>query len=465
MDSLATFPLTVLLGVSLWGCGTASTHTWRPSGGEATQGAGGKMEGVISPKQGKEGSRCSEAVDCDDGLTCQRGSCTSGPRISYVSGCDDDLDCSFPLLCQGGVCQESGNAAGEPCDHDSDCVLMHACIEGTCKPMAEADVHSPSSAPGSVMAPPADLPTMCQHDYECPGAHGCVLGFCTPTNPPDGLGALCESDADCGEDQGCYMDTCQSIDGGADVGQPCSYIHDCNHGLVCREDACTRRHGAGQACIHAFDCEPDYECVAGDCAIQGASVGEACTDTQECFSESDIVVCLDGACTPIGDGHEGEVCEISEDCIPPLECNAYLCQSGLAAIEEPCFDDDHCQGDAYCVAGRCSENLLPLGAKCEKQLDCQSELCVKGKCRDYLDLGAKCTYNTECWSLLCINGRCSAEKQMSGQKCKMDADCEIPLICVKGKCRGERSDVGGPCSTQSDCVPGLACKLGKCRGE
>ncbi len=405
-------------------------------------------EGVLGdkaskPKQGLMGSRCSVDEDCQQGLNCLRGTCSSSPVIAYVVGCKDDLDCAFPFLCIFGVCMEKGAVAGEACVYDSDCMLMHACVQGACVPLDQL-----ASSMG------IDYPTGCQPGIDC---------FTDPTTGHEVV--HCDSDADCASGQGCYMDVCQMANGAGDVGSPCERFTDCNLGLTCLFGACTRRLVDGSWCLHVFDCEVEQECIAGACAHEGMGPGKPCSQTSDCMSETDVVVCLEGSCTPVGEGQEGDVCEIADDCHAPLVCNSYRCAGFKAKVGEPCLADDHCEEGLFCVTGACAASLLPVGAACTLQLDCETELCVKGQCKDYIDIGEKCVYNTECLSLTCVNGRCAEERQGLNAKCKKDKDCEIPLVCIDERCRDHRSDVGDPCSMHADCIPGLSCKLGRCHRE
>lgn len=79
---------------------------------------------------------------------------------------------------------------------------------------------------------------------------------------------------------------------------------------------------------------------------------------------------------------------------------------------------------------------LPIGARCNSGLNCDSTSCINGLCTG-LGAGAKCLGYSQCASNNCYQGYCKFE---SGQKCNRDSEClsnhcnKVPSTATMGTC-------------------------------
>jgi hypothetical protein len=145
---------------------------------------------------------------------------------------------------------------------------------------------------------------------------------------------------------------------------------------------------------------------------------------------------------------------------------------------------------SYCIA------LLPDGATCSVDSDCQSDTCAAGFCRTLpLTNGLGCDTSSECESEFCSLDSQPVCKELPlplGDPCDSNEQCEsgacflasstFETICVSGLDEGEECGKSGqePCSPKkffcdfdeepAVCAPlketGEACKNdGQCRGD
>ncbi len=132
----------------------------------------------------------------------------------------------------------------------------------------------------------------------------------------------------------------------------------------------------------------------------------------------------------------------------------------LSAIGQSCARDAECQ-TRLCVAGKCTacgeKNVCRIG-----QCDLQSGVCMEGA------VGSPCQRSTDCANLLVCNpgnSRCSAP---SGTSCQSNRDCRLGLICKGATSRCEAGTFGGSltgrCGSNVDCFRNEFCdpSTGQC---
>ncbi|MBW2263565.1 MAG: hypothetical protein JRG91_16510, partial [Deltaproteobacteria bacterium] len=235
--------------------------------------------------------QCAANADCAPGLTCAQGKCVQ-PRVVDAAGCRSDAQCGPGGRCESGKCV--GGTPG-----------VIGTLEGTPFPQ-----------------PPTGI------GYSPPPMPGCMI------------------DADCSQGKRCHKGFCQSASGKS-LGATCGMPEECAYGLDCLDGRCVRRYVLGQPCLFDSDCGDFDFCVGNLCAKDLAKVGQPCKITMDCDSDIDLTVCLQGTCSFLGNGGQGQVCEFEEDCNPPLVCNAYRCGNSYAQMGQTCFDDSHCAPPMY----------------------------------------------------------------------------------------------------------------------
>lgn len=133
------------------------------------------------------------------------------------------------------------------------------------------------------------------------------------------------------------------------------------------------------------------------------------------------------------------------------------------------FDAPFCDGGPNCMC-------LNLGAKCNVNGDCCSNVCNNGTC-DYPKCTSDnqaCTQNGQCCSGMCTGGKCTPLNNTCktlGNSCMQSGDCCSKLckggICSPSSFCGQSGDV---CATGADCCTGICNKpmnqqLGTCNAD
>jgi hypothetical protein len=256
--------------------------------------------------------------------------------------CDDGLFCNGEETCDGGICQ-SGTAPncndGVPCTVDS-------CNEDTdsCENVPEDG--------------------FCDDGIYCNGSEACdpLLG-CQPGIDPC-PGQTCDEETqscmDCGNGVCDGVEDCHTCPGDCISGEGGGTCEACFKG-VCNGDCHPVKEGPECA-----DCAPGYCC--GDGVCEGAEDSYFCE--KDCGPPP---VCGDGNCDPGEDS-----CNCSDDCGQHPESETGLCADG---VDNDCdgpidCEDFDCTNDPVCIGG-CGER----GAACEKDGDCCSNRCHRGKCK------------------------------------------------------------------------------------
>lgn len=360
-----------------------------------------------------------EETPCDAdklyiGQVPEGGRCTS-PGAS--------LECEPGLVCGGnsllgvfGECVRPGRA-GEACFSDGTCESTLYCsqLDGTCQPYREAgqtcvfaDREDPIPEAGTLLV-------KCAEGLSCdPVTDTCVA--------PCQQGAACASDEECDEEQElrCIVGRC---DRARVAGLPCAVAADCAEGLRCAPDpedetlqVCQERLAIDEGCTSHEECASDF------CDPVLLTCAEKVPADSACPSGLDEQ-CDDGVCEP-----EVVSCVSNDDC--PLSGQ---CDLGTGI----------CSG--YCVA------LKPEGAICTEDVECASEACVIGFCRELpLALGQACGAAAQCETEFCSYDDepvCARLPLALGTRCESDAECESevcfgaslsnPKTCINGLDEGE----------------------------
>ncbi len=462
------------------------------------------------------GQKCLTVKDCKFGLECADGACREKRRAGLGDGCFNDENCAQDASCIASVCTQELSKLDGPCVFNHHCEAGMTCVSGKCSTycVAASDAGMASKT--------------CYSDYDCPAGSGlkCFNGACVPAAmlaPKEGEycstynkcqpglfcvagkcakslsaeGGLCNAPGECQQGLYCVAQKCQKTlaaenenchatadcqsallchkgackpVGTGSIGELCSQKSHCSHPLDCLQSMCTRRKkaGAGETCSDASACTPGLYCINKTCKTNLSMPGGDCEHHGDCDSMNSIPVCIKGKCFEVGHGGKGEICELHEDCNPPLVCVNFKCKKGKAGsgkIGGNCSTDENCNF-GYCVMGKCAKDLLPDGSKCKSEMDCASGMCLKGKCRyDYLPAGEKCDANQECMSYICIKGLCANGMSGPGGPCELDDHCELPNICIDGQCANHFSAEGEACSASDDCEAGLSCVKKKCKKQ
>jgi hypothetical protein len=157
--------------------------------------------------------------------------------------------------------------------------------------------------------------------------------------------------------------------------------------MLCLPSDMVATTGYGEECVSEFQCSGDLTCHNGVC-------------TNECEEDGD---CADGICFDFGTGGkwcvaesqiggtpDGEFCQYAwqcaGECFPDAVLQEYYCAS-------ECSSDDDCVNGMGCYGEMCVRSLdgviYPYG-NCRLDADCDSELCIDGKCSALCSEAADC---------------------------------------------------------------------------
>jgi len=361
------------------------------------------------------------AGDCDDGVNCTDDSCE--PEEGCVNLALDEL-CDDGNQCTDDVCDpEAGcisTVVDGPCDDGNLCTQDDMCLEGECFGVPKAcddglfcngaevcgsesgvcmNGVAPSLQDGvdctvDLCDEAADLVLNVPDDLLCDDGEDCTTDVC---NPYDGCehavapdGTLCEDDNACTVGDVCAGGTCKSGD-----------LIICEDDSLCTEDFCNAEQGCvfapvenGTLCDDLDNCTLNDHCAAGTC------LGPAALDCD------DANPCTDDACDP------------DSGCV------------NIPNDENPCLDDDVCNGDESCTNGECT-----LGAPlvCDDDNECTTGLCnpEAGCLLQFVEDGTSCgdsdggiCQNGNCCLPLCEDVECGDDG--CGGGC---GECESPLVC------------------------------------
>lgn len=262
---------------------------------------------------------------------------------------------------------------------------------------------------------------------------------------------------------------------------------------------CALYPGSGIDCT-TTGCPSGQECVAGACEpiVGDGMICAPCNDSSQCGGPYDH--CLG---YPDGSGYCGRSCTDDEDCeggrcvgtSVGLQCVRFAgSMLSCATSTGECTRNSDCGSDQICDGGSCVMRPTTgnvLGDVCAGDADCQSGLCLAGRCTQSCDwtdatgscpsgfycdadastscdvgyciaggqgtgaLGVSCTTDTDCASLHCDGGTCSEVCIPGGALgCPAGYACQIGVLPCRGSCRLSGAP-GDPCDSNEDCTSGI----------
>jgi len=469
---------------------------------------------------------CTAGTDCPNQFYCVE--VDGSNKICFGSGvvgngnfgefCYQNSDCKSPYICMEwwsgnfctSVCNDPTGGTGCPAKHT--CYPMPglpsgkgACMPGTAAKKENGTSCSQSSdcKSGMCFPTPGTDKKICRDSCSpsapsCPANFKCVAlpgdttgtkGGCLPATvlPEKSDGVACSGAWECKSNY-CYYDSEMGLSTCRSLCNPAS--PSCPAGTTCL----TLTSGVG-ACLPLPPeplpagswCQHHYDCVSGYCQLLPGTTdkycrstctsGSGCKGAFECvFYDSPDV----GVCMPLGK-NVGAVCSSSTECTTQIcwsEQGAGLCL--LPCINGACATGYTCDtGTAYGPVCELSISTLAVGQSCDVAVQCMSQLCIAGICRQPCSVaapscpagqgcvpvssdtqgacvtpgalapGADCTQDFECSSLLCVDtgtGRACAQAcdPASGQ-CPDGTSCEtLPELSGVGGCFQEGSTPGNP---------------------
>ena len=202
----------------------------------------------------------------------------------------------------------------------------------------------------------------------------------------------------------------------------------------------------------------------------------ACNSNKDCVNDNDCSrqeICDPGARICVALLKEGDLCDVTSDCTPPLLCLSRRCGSGSAGTV--CLDNSNCAPPLHCNSAiKPSFSVCASGAagdpcgfndECDSTLKCNHTtvppVCATG------DVGQICTISDQCKDgLICSDttkpNKCATPSPIGGP-CVWDGDCNNYLegvICNRafnpGSCQVP-GDIDSPCTANTDCHSNLVC--------
>lgn len=354
---------------------------------------------------GGESAPCVSSRDCELGMRCVDGECSTAtidagtPEACGTGDCDDGIACTRDR-CLDGVCESVPDDTKCTEAADGRCVLGVGCEYGGCS--TATCVAGPCQS-ARCEAGTCILEAMCASDQECCG-DACVARGCDDGDPctDDACGAAgCEhtpNTAPC--DDGVYCNGGDTCSGGAcsvHAGNPCSGAAACDEGARtcggCASDAdCPAPLlGAWSACDYASTCAESgarsrtvttYSCVSGTCAATPSAETEPCTRTTTGTTCGSSSYGAWSACAGfVGDCDEtGTRSRTRTD----LTCVAGACGMATAMESEVCgrsTDGAYCEDFLRCTIGTCAGGSCGSGGGCPTgRRCCEPGICVCSSC-------------------------------------------------------------------------------------
>ena len=304
----------------------------------------------------------------------------------------------------------------------------------------------------------------CELGESCEASSDCASGYCT--------GEVCVDEScatiECAPGKSCYRAVCYDA---------CLSPDDCEAGTRCFEGACVV-----QDC-DAVECAAEQTCYRGVC-YGACSGGESCTEEgAECLDGSCVVpTCEDGlqngdetdidcggpgceACDP------GKMCELNEDCQPPVELPWSECDFGEGTCTEVgtrerlvtryvCGDAMTCESVEEVETESCTRET--------DGLECGETVIGEwGQCQGAGQQGVCSTEGERrrvITSFVCAEGGCDVVEEEEFEDCVLDTDaqaCGTPETGEWSACGGF-DDVCDQTGERSRTVTYFECGSGTC---
>ena len=387
------------------------------------------------------------AVFCDDAIDCTVDACDDETGCFHApdDGRCDDLNPCTDDQCDPAVgCLNIPNSL--PCDADDDaCTDGDACLEGEC--VAGEDLCGCRVDADCGAEEDGDL---CNGTLRCDTAavpYACVLApatvvTCSTENDTECAHAVCDPATG-----GCPVETFRE-------GLPCEDGNVCTSASTCQSGQCL---GVGDLC----ECESDNDCVEFDdgnlcngyficelsnppyhCVFEQFTIPAACERTNDSDCMSNQCVPATGECE-MQPRNEAGACDDALDCTGAGECEAGLCQPGVALTCDDGLDCtiDSCEEGTGCVH-------TPDDSSCDDGDPCTANVCDAtdgcvfppddaGVCDD----GDDCTTEDHCDGGACVGTpECECQGNATdclpfedGDRCNGTLLCDtssLPFVCV-----------------------------------
>ncbi|HET7542588.1 MAG TPA: hypothetical protein VFK05_22110 [Polyangiaceae bacterium] len=364
------------------------------------------------------------------GVVCRSGACSANGLCQPADGCNVDADCAAGKWCNisSGAClPRLGNGTAIPSDppHTGP-VLDGACSEPAATLVCASGICDSRDdrcglANGTGPCTAADAGSVCRSGH-C-GSNGVAEGTCV----------ACTKDAHCsGDTPVCDVAAGRCVQ--------CSSSADCGG----RQPICDREHSLCVECDGDKGSSASNPCpsaAAPFCVLKGADAGSCgkCAADADCkghlgnVCDPESGLCQSG-CSVDTDCASSEWCNENQHmCTPKLEngkplpsdpervakcsedvgravCQAGVCDPaddscGLALGDGPCTDVDQCR------QGHCNSETKLCQGGCTSNADCSSnEYCAVdgGVCHELLPVGAECEANNQCQTHDCTDNVCSS---------------------------------------------------------
>ena len=371
--------------------------------------------------------------------------CNTDDDAAVLPGEDVELDSGSPDT----PIEDAGEDVGSP---DADVTPAPSCDDGV-QNGQESGVDCGGPDCGA-----------CELGESCEASSDCASGYCT--------GEVCVDEScatiECAPGKSCYRAVCYDA---------CESPDDCEAGTRCFEGACVV-----QDC-DAVECAAEQTCYRGVC--YGACSGdESCTEEgAECLDGSCVVpTCEDGlqngeetdidcggpdceACDP------GKMCELNEDCQPPVESPWSECDFGEGTCTEVgtrerlvtsyvCGDQMTCEIVEEVETESCTRET--------DALECgESVIGEWGQCQGAGEQGVCSTEGQRrrvITSSVCAEGGCDVVEEEEFESCVLDTDdqaCGTPEAGEWSECGGFDS-VCDQTGERSRTVTYFECGSGSC---
>jgi hypothetical protein len=246
---------------------------------------------------------------------------------------------------------------------------------------------------------------------------------------------------------------------------------------------CVDQRNAGEACDANSVCNYGSSCTDGVCKSWGDGLGAACQSPKGDSNCLPDLYCPDTTCVPrlqVGDACNGG--DGSHDaCLRGAVCSAGVCQLVVEGKAGDGCDDVvvHCGSGMFCAEGHCRAPVANVGLGgacvgdiCEPGLRCRDNVCATpAQAGEPCYLNSQCAPGLICPALLVQMPTCQAPRA-EGQPCESEDACDHGLtcggstpmmpVCVRKGAAGDACDDSDRCWPPLGCYGGVCGDLGVC---
>ena len=304
-------------------------------------------------------------------------------------------------------------SAGAACAQDADCASGHCdgvcCAKGSecCRTISDCTVYAQG------------VGASCEDWQQCRGVAGkmtCSPDFRCVVMSGVRNDMACDirvEASDCGPYPSVYCSGGMQQDGAPPCSTQCSDDRECDEAAHCDEHECVLDAADGEPCDEPTDCMHG-ECKNAMCCAQGSDCCKSANDCPDTYSESpkclEPQTCKSSGRVALCEANRCASMEVRADaaCDGKLAqaCGAYrdvVCLAGNAVCPTSCIDENGCDADAFCDAGKCVPKRQD-GQPCTASQQCTSGNCGNGVC---CGAGMECCQTvqqcTRSLDLRCVN--------------------------------------------------------------